>query len=67
MCCKNIRKEIHDLESSKVFVVSDSMIYEDEQEKLYKIIEKYPWAIYILMSGAMFVVINGCAWWGSWH
>ena len=38
---KYVGKEIHDLESSKVFGVSkDSMIYENEQEKLYRIIEK---------------------------
>lgn len=37
---KYVGKEIHDLESSKVFGVSDnSMTYENEQEKLYRIIE----------------------------
>ena len=36
---KYVGKEIHDLESSKVFGVVDSVIYEDEQEKLYRIIE----------------------------
>jgi len=36
---KYVGKEIHDLESSKVFGVSDdSITYENEQEKLRKII-----------------------------
>jgi hypothetical protein len=38
---KYVGKEVHDLESSKVFGVSDeSIIYENGQEKLYRIIEK---------------------------
>lgn len=37
---KYVGKEIHDLESSKVFGISDdSIIYENEQGKLYRIIE----------------------------
>ena len=38
---KYVGKEVHDLESSKVFGVSnDSMIYDNEQEMLRRIIEK---------------------------
>ena len=37
---KYVGKEVHDLESSKVFGVSDSITYENEQEKLYRIIEE---------------------------
>ena len=38
---KYIGKEVHNLESSKVFGISDdSITYENEQEKLYRIIEK---------------------------